>query len=84
MSIHQEDFCQARAIYPDLKYQNDGGPSVEDVTLIERLHDMTQRLETVAPAVANDLNKQGLSHPIVQTLADSISKRASGHLAHYF
>ena len=26
--IHQEDFCQARAIYPDLKYQSDGGPSL--------------------------------------------------------
>jgi len=185
--IHQEDFCQARAIYPDLKYQSDGGPSVEDIantlwdvstdaltdihsfadslllnflicgtdahaknfslllagnnqvrlaplydiasalpyprqisphkaklamkvgsdyhikkiqsrhwqicakqlrlppgTLIERLHDMTRRLETVAPAVANDLNKQGLSHPIVQTLSESICKRASQLLAHYF
>ena len=29
--IHQEDFCQARAIYPHLKYQSDGGPSVEDI-----------------------------------------------------
>jgi hypothetical protein len=29
--IHQEDFCQARAIYSDLKYQNDGGPSVEAI-----------------------------------------------------
>lgn len=182
--IHQEDFCQARAIYPDLKYQSDGGPSVEDIantiwdvstdaltdihsfadalllnflicgtdahaknfslllasnnqvrlaplydiasalpyplqispqkaklamkvgsayhikkiqprhweacakqlrlsprTLIERLHDMTKRLETIAPAVANELHKQGLSNPIVQTLADSISKRVSDLLA---
>jgi serine/threonine-protein kinase HipA len=29
--IHQEDFCQARAVYPHLKYQSDGGPSVENI-----------------------------------------------------
>lgn len=28
--IHQEDFCQALAIESDLKYQNDGGPSIPD------------------------------------------------------
>jgi serine/threonine-protein kinase HipA len=31
LRIHQEDFCQAQAKYPDLKYQSDGGPSVEDI-----------------------------------------------------
>lgn len=29
--IHQEDFCQALAIPPDLKYQNDGGPSTKAI-----------------------------------------------------
>lgn len=29
--IHQEDFCQAQGKHPNLKYQNDGGPSVEDI-----------------------------------------------------
>jgi serine/threonine-protein kinase HipA len=29
LRIHQEDFCQALSIPPDLKYQNDGGPSVK-------------------------------------------------------
>ena len=29
--IHQEDFCQALAILPDLKYQNDGGPSAKAI-----------------------------------------------------
>ena len=185
--IHQEDFCQARAVYPDLKYQSDGGPSVEAIAntiwdvssdaltdirsfadalllnfliygtdahaknfslllasnnqvrlaplydiasalpyplqisphkaklamkigsayhikkieprhwqacakqlrlpaaaLIERLHDMTKRLETRAPIIADDLRQQGLSHPIVQTLSDSISQRASKLLSHYF
>lgn len=34
LRIHQEDFCQARAVYPHLKYQNDGGPSVEDIAKV--------------------------------------------------
>ncbi len=29
--IHQEDFCQASGIHPNLKYQSDGGPSVESI-----------------------------------------------------
>lgn len=29
--IHQEDFCQARGLPPSKKYQNEGGPSIEDV-----------------------------------------------------
>ncbi len=29
--VHQEDFCQALAISPHLKYQNQGGPSPADV-----------------------------------------------------
>jgi len=29
--IHQEDFCQALAIMPGLKYQNEGGPSARDI-----------------------------------------------------
>ncbi|MCL4111551.1 UNVERIFIED_CONTAM: hypothetical protein GTU68_056223 [Idotea baltica] len=28
--LHQEDFCQALGLPPHLKYQNEGGPSVED------------------------------------------------------
>tara|TARA_B110000003_G_scaffold269476_1_gene300544 strand:- start:91 stop:1428 length:1338 start_codon:yes stop_codon:yes gene_type:complete len=178
--IHQEDLCQAQAIYPELKYQSDGGPSVEDIantiwevstdaltdilsfadalilnflisgtdahaknfslllasnnqvrlaplydiasslpyprqisphkaklamkigseyhikkinklhweacakklrlsptTLIERLHDRAQKLETQAPTIAQKLNQQGLEHSIVHTLSESISKRAS-------
>jgi hypothetical protein len=52
--------------------------------LIERLHDMTKRLDTLAPTIADDLRQQGLSHPIVHTLSDSISQRASKLLSHYF
>lgn len=29
--IHQEDFCQALAIHPARKYQNEGGPGVRDI-----------------------------------------------------
>jgi len=185
--IHQEDFCQAQAKYPDLKYQSDGGPSVEDIAntiwdtssdaltdirsfadalllnflisgtdahaknyslllagnnqarlapiydiasalpyprqisphkaklamkigseyhlkkieprhwrtcakqlrlpaeaLIERLNDMCQRVEPIAPKLAKNFKDQGLSHPIVQALSDAISQRASELLTHYF
>lgn len=32
--IHQEDFCQARAILPKHKYQEDGGPSLKQMAEI--------------------------------------------------
>lgn len=28
LRIHQEDFCQALGIYPEMKYQSEGGPSI--------------------------------------------------------
>lgn len=28
--VHQEDFCQALAILPEMKYQREGGPSLQD------------------------------------------------------
>ncbi|OJW49954.1 MAG: hypothetical protein BGO67_11440 [Alphaproteobacteria bacterium 41-28] len=34
--FHQEDFCQALSIPPELKYENEGGPSIKDcLELIE-------------------------------------------------
>ncbi len=30
LRLHQEDFCQAMAIPPDIKYQNEGGPSLKN------------------------------------------------------
>jgi len=29
MRIHQEDFCQALAVVPEMKYQNEGGPDLK-------------------------------------------------------
>ncbi len=29
LRLHQEDFCQALAIGPDMKYENEGGPSLQ-------------------------------------------------------
>ncbi len=184
--IHQEDFCQARAVYPDLKYQNDGGPSVADIAntiwevsndaytdirtfadalilnflisgtdahaknfslllagnnqvrlaplydmastlpyprvisphkaklamkignsyhvkkiqrshwqvcakelripeteIIQRIHEMANRVQQVAPKLAQDMNQQGLTHPIVQTLGDTISQRSNNLIADY-
>jgi hypothetical protein len=45
---------------------------------------MTKRLEALVPTIVDDLRQQGLSPPIVQTLSDSISQRASKLLSHYF
>jgi len=28
--VHQEDFCQAQGIVPEMKYQKEGGPSLKD------------------------------------------------------
>ena len=30
LRLHQEDFCQALGIVPEMKYQNEGGPSLAD------------------------------------------------------
>ncbi|MEX2549571.1 MAG: HipA domain-containing protein, partial [Nitriliruptoraceae bacterium] len=36
--IHQEDLCQALGVHPESKYQQDGGPSPEDIaTLFDRV-----------------------------------------------
>lgn len=42
--LHQEDFCQARALMSEIKYQNDGGPGVTELA-------ETIRAETSFPAV---------------------------------
>lgn len=36
--IHQEDFCQAMALPPAKKYQNDGGPSARSIVELLKLH----------------------------------------------
>jgi len=36
--IHQEDFCQTLARLPEIKYQNEGGPSAKDIFEILRIH----------------------------------------------
>ncbi len=34
--IHQEDCCQALGVHPELKYQSDGGPGIEDIAQLLR------------------------------------------------
>jgi serine/threonine-protein kinase HipA len=36
--IHQEDFCQALGVLPDLKYQNEGGPGIGACARLLREH----------------------------------------------
>ncbi|PTH92513.1 type II toxin-antitoxin system HipA family toxin, partial [Staphylococcus shinii] len=38
LRVHQEDFCQALAISPTRKYQNEGGPSPEAIVDALRTH----------------------------------------------
>lgn len=51
--IHQEDFCQALGIVPELKYQKEGGPSLKDCfSLLRRVSstpvlDLTRLLDAV-------------------------------------
>jgi serine/threonine-protein kinase HipA len=187
LRIHQEDFCQALSIYPHLKYQNDGGASVEDIAkviwdvssnahqdiltfadalilnfliagtdahaknyslllaqngqvrlaplydiastlpypktvsphkaklamkigstyllkrieerhwlacakqlrlpparLMERLKNMTQKLQTLAPRIADDLHGQGLKHPVIRKLSEDIAQRSAHIQTQYF
>jgi len=45
--LHQEDFCQALSIPPELKYQNEGGPSLKDcINLIEK-YSVRPALDTI-------------------------------------
>lgn len=32
LRTHQEDMCQARSVYPELKYENEGGPTMSDIS----------------------------------------------------
>lgn len=34
--LHQEDFCQAMGIIPEMKYQREGGPTIADCFLLTR------------------------------------------------
>jgi serine/threonine-protein kinase HipA len=36
--VHQEDICQAMAILPVNKYQNDGGPGIDEIVELLRTH----------------------------------------------
>ncbi len=51
--IHQEDFCQAIGLPPSKKYQNEGGPSVQDVanTIWDRSSKARDDIEIFAKAL---------------------------------
>jgi len=53
--IHQEDFCQALSVHPTRKYENEGGPGVEDMAELLRdvaVADATADVEALCRAVA--------------------------------
>lgn len=51
--IHQEDFCQALGIRPQIKYQNQGGPSPKQMAELLRMHSSRSRddIETLFRAL---------------------------------
>jgi serine/threonine-protein kinase HipA len=61
--IHQEDFCQASGIPPDMKYEEDGGPSLRRVADILQSVAVTDSLEKLLQAVTlNVLLGNGDAH----------------------
>jgi serine/threonine-protein kinase HipA len=53
--VHQEDFCQALAVPPTRKYQNEGGPGVVDVVELLRASMPPQAAETAVWRFADAL-----------------------------
>lgn len=51
--VHQEDICQALAVHPAKKYQNDGGPGVREIVSLLR--------ETVTANLQPVLNQVGFN-----------------------
>ena len=53
LRVHQEDFCQALAVHPRRKYQNDGGPSAKDIAgiLSDQSSDATADIRSFADAL---------------------------------
>lgn len=54
LRLHQEDLCQALGVRPHSKYQNEGGPSPEQIAALLRDHsdDPRQDLDTFIGALA--------------------------------
>jgi len=52
--VHQEDICQALAILPTHKYQNEGGPGIDDIVQLLRTHSGAPRedVDTFIDSVA--------------------------------
>lgn len=52
--VHQEDLCQALAIYPTRKYENQGGPGILDIVELLRTYstNSTEDIRTFIDAIA--------------------------------
>lgn len=46
--VHQEDFCQASGLPPEMKYEAEGGPGVADCARLIRAHGATPGLTALA------------------------------------
>lgn len=45
--VHQEDFCQALSVPPELKYAEEGGPTLEDCFRLLRSHSLHPALDVL-------------------------------------
>lgn len=76
--LHQEDACQALAVGPTLKYENEGGPGIPELAdLLDEYstHPGAEVLEAV-PAAANDaaheVRAEGATEAILDRLEGAI------------
>lgn len=53
--VHQEDLCQALAVPPRRKYQNEGGPSVEQIAAVFRRHLSTSQADVAVAGFVDAL-----------------------------
>lgn len=56
MRVHQEDMCQALAMQPTVKYETDGGPTLNDVAAVLARHSSESLLDVAHFVEANAFN----------------------------
>ena len=64
--MHQEDFCQALSIHPEIKYQNQGGPGAKQIVETIRSNVSSHRF------MERDPKFEFAAHDDVQTFIDAL------------
>lgn len=67
LRLHQEDFCQALSVPPELKYESEGGT----------LQDMAEAIRTHADEVIAELRAEGITRHLLDAIRRIIESRAT-------